>query len=251
VVGEVAGERLLQLADLAAHPPPSQLRQHLGVTLPGDQRGHHLPPGDPEDVTGHHRQLDLGVLKQLLGPLLLRGAGLDQITPIPGDVAQPPDLRRGHETRANHLPLGDLAQPHRVQLVGLGPARQVLDIAGVDQPRVESVRLQQVIRRFPVFRGGLHDHPGHAQLGQPVGQPQQRAGHRRIARHLLQPPTRPALVWHPHATHQLGLADVQRRDPRDDLLDLLVFLEHFRLPTRRDVEQLDGRPQGPHGIGGI
>ena len=36
-----------------------------------DQRGHHLPPRHPEAVTGHHRQLDLGVLQQLLHPLLL------------------------------------------------------------------------------------------------------------------------------------------------------------------------------------
>ena len=229
MVGEVAGERLLQLADLGAHPPPSQLRQHLGVTLPGDQRGHHLPPGDPEDVTGHHRQLDLGVLKQLLGPLLLRGAGLDQITPIPGDVAQPPDLRRGHETRANHLPLGDLAQPHRVQLVGLGPARQVLDIAGVDQPRVESVRLQQVIRRFPVFRGGLHDHPGHAQLGQPVGQPKQRGGHRGDRPDLLH--ALPARAGHPRAAHHLRLADIERRDPLDDLGFARFDLHRPRLRT--------------------
>jgi hypothetical protein len=38
-------------------------------------------------------------------------------------VAQPADLWWGHEARAQHLPLGDLGQPHRVELVGLGPAR--------------------------------------------------------------------------------------------------------------------------------
>ena len=35
---------------------------------------------------------------------------------------------RRHEAGPQHLPLGDLAQPHRVQPVGLGPARQVLDV---------------------------------------------------------------------------------------------------------------------------
>ena len=248
MVGEVAGEGLLQLADLAAHPAPGQLRQHLGVALPGDQRGHHLPPGDPEQVAGHHRQLDLGVLEQLLGPLLLRGARLDQITAVAGDVAQPADLRRRHQAGSDHLPLGDLAQPHRVELVGLWPTRQVLDVAGVDQPGLESVRLQQVVRRLPVVRGGLHHHPGHAQLGEPVGQPQQRAGHRRVGRHLLQPPTRPALVRHPHAAHQLGLADIQRGHPRDDLLGLMVLFEHTVLLAPHSATS--GRPQGPRGIGG-
>jgi hypothetical protein len=32
---------------LAAHPPPGQLGEHLGVTLPGDERLQHGPPGDP------------------------------------------------------------------------------------------------------------------------------------------------------------------------------------------------------------
>ncbi len=62
-----------QVRDLGAHPGPGQLGQHLRVPLAGDQRGHHVPAGDPEDVAGHHRQLDLGVLQQLLHPVLLRG----------------------------------------------------------------------------------------------------------------------------------------------------------------------------------
>src|SRR5215207_4635086 len=45
----------------------------LGVALPGDQCGQHGPAGDPEDVAGHHREFDLGVLQQLLHPLLFGG----------------------------------------------------------------------------------------------------------------------------------------------------------------------------------
>jgi hypothetical protein len=63
MVGEVPGERLLQPTDLAAQARTGQLRQHLRVPLTRDQRGHHLPPGDPEDVGGHHGQLDLGILE--------------------------------------------------------------------------------------------------------------------------------------------------------------------------------------------
>jgi hypothetical protein len=46
--------------------------------------------------------------------------------------------------------LGDLAQPDRVQPVGLGPAGQMLDVFGVDQPRLQTVGLEQVERRPPV-----------------------------------------------------------------------------------------------------
>ena len=101
----------------SAQPAPGQLREGLGVGLPTNQCRHHLPTGDPENVRSHHTELDLSVLQQLLHPLLLRGPGPDQIDPVPGQVPQPADLRRRHETRPQHLPFGDLAQPHRVQPV--------------------------------------------------------------------------------------------------------------------------------------
>jgi hypothetical protein len=38
------------------------------------------------------------------------------------------------------------------------------------------------------------------------------------------------LIRDPRAAHQFGLADIQRRDPRDDLLVVLRLCEHSRLP---------------------
>jgi hypothetical protein len=35
--------------------------------------------------------------------------------PVAGQVAQLPDRRRRHKAGTQHLPLGDLAQPHRIQ----------------------------------------------------------------------------------------------------------------------------------------
>jgi len=123
VVAEPTGERLLQVGDLAAHPAPGELGEHLGVALPGDQRGQHVAAGDPEDVGDHDAELDLGVLEQLLDPVLLRGPRRDLVGPVPGQVAQHPDRWRWHEAGAEHLPLGDLAQPHRVQPVRLRTSR--------------------------------------------------------------------------------------------------------------------------------
>jgi hypothetical protein len=77
----------------------------------------------------------------LLDPLLLGGAHPHQVGAVAGHVPQPADRRRWHEAGPQHLPLGQLAQPHRIQLVGLGPPRQVLDLAGVDQPDLKPVRL--------------------------------------------------------------------------------------------------------------
>jgi hypothetical protein len=75
VAGDVASERLLQRGDLAAHHVPGQLGQRRGVTLPAGQRGQHLAARDPEDAGDGQAQLDLGVLQQLLHPLLVRGPG--------------------------------------------------------------------------------------------------------------------------------------------------------------------------------
>jgi hypothetical protein len=119
--GEAPDECLVQLGQFGAHPRPRQLRQRLRVAFPGDQGGHHRPPGDPEDVRGDHGQLDAGVFEQLLHPVLLPTPFPDQVDPVAGEVPQLPDRRRRHETRPEHAPLGDLAQPHRVQLVGLRP----------------------------------------------------------------------------------------------------------------------------------
>ncbi len=124
--GEVAGERLFQQDDLLPQGPPGQLRQHLRVALTGHQRGHHVPAGDPENVGGHHAQLDLGVFQQLLRPLLLRGAGAHQVSAVAVRSRSRRICGGGTKLGPEHLPLGNLSQPDRIQLVGLRPARQVL-----------------------------------------------------------------------------------------------------------------------------
>jgi hypothetical protein len=226
MVAEAADEGLGQLGGLGAQAGACQLRQDFGVTLPGDQRGQHGPAGDTEDVAGDHAKLDLGVLQQLLHPVLLRGADRDQVGAVAGQVPQPPDRWWWDEAGAQHLPLGQLAQPHRVQPVGLGPPRQVLDITRVYQPHLKPMGFQQIEDRLPVVAGGLHHHPGHPKPGQPIGQHQQPAGHRLVGGDLLQPLAGLGGAWHPHTADQLRLADIQRRDPPDDLLGVLRLLQH-------------------------
>jgi hypothetical protein len=144
LVGEAPSERLYQQAEFGAQPGTGQLRQDLGVALAGHQRGQHGPPRHPEDVGGDHRELDLGILQQLLHPLLFGGPRRDQIGSVAGHVPQLPDRRWWHEAGPEHLPLGELAQPDRIQGVGLGPPGEVLDVTGIDQPDLEPGRFQQV-----------------------------------------------------------------------------------------------------------
>ena len=110
----------------------------------------------------------------------------------------------------------------------------MFDIAGVDQPRVQSVRLQQVEHRLPVRRRRLHHHSLDTHLDEPIGQLGQRLGHRRVGRHVLQPPFTARRCRHPHAAHQLRLTDVQGCHPGNDLLFIVRFGQHCRhllMPT--------------------
>jgi hypothetical protein len=67
----------------------------------------------------------------LLQPLLVPGAVGGQVGAQPGVVPQPADLDGWDERGSQHAPLVEPGQPHRIQLVGLGPARQVLDVTAL------------------------------------------------------------------------------------------------------------------------
>jgi hypothetical protein len=62
----------------------------------------------------------------LLQPLHVPGTFLGQVGPQPGVVAELADLGGWDERGAQHAPLVELGQPHRIQLVGLGAARDLL-----------------------------------------------------------------------------------------------------------------------------
>lgn len=59
---EVAGPRLLELADLRPQPPDGELGEHVRVGLAGDQRVKHRAPRLAHDVRRDRVQLDPGVL---------------------------------------------------------------------------------------------------------------------------------------------------------------------------------------------
>ena len=106
-------------------------------------------------------------------PCLLSGAGLGQVPPVPGMGAQPPDLLRRHEAGRQRPALGDLRQPHRVQLVGLGRPGQRLDLRGMIQLRSRSPPVPAGSTPASSSPRRLHPDLGHAPAPQPVRQRQQ------------------------------------------------------------------------------
>ena len=108
----------------------------------------------------------------------------------------------------------------------------MFDIAGVDQPRVQPMRLEQVEHRLPIRRRRLHHHPLHTHLDQPIGQLGQCLGHRGVRRDFLQPPLTASWRRHPHTAHQLRLRDIQGGHPGNDLLLIMGLSQHgFLLNT--------------------
>ena len=154
-----------------------------------------------------------------------------QVAPQPGVVPQPADLGGWDERGPQHAPLVEPGQPHRIQLVGLGAARQVLDVAGVDQPHHQAAGFQQIQPGPPVVGGGLDHDPLDPLAGQLLGQLDDGVGGGRHLPHLGDAPARLGRVRHAGAHHPRRLGHVDRGDPRHDLLGLLdLDLSRCRRP---------------------
>jgi hypothetical protein len=170
LVGEAADEGLLQQPRLARRRVRASSARTLGSRSPAISAASMARPETPKLSEATTERLIWASSSSLLHPLVLGGPHRHQVGAVAGQVPQPPDRRRRDEAGPQQLPLGHLAPPHRIQLVGLGPAGQVLDIAGIDRPDLKPVGLQQVERGLPGVAGGLHHHPGHAQRP-PAGPP--------------------------------------------------------------------------------
>ncbi len=173
VLTEVAGQRLHQLRDLRAHPTLGHLRQLLRVAFASDERGQHRPPGDPEDVAGHRRQLDPG-FELLLQPRRLPTTLGDQRGAVAGQIPQLPDRLRRHERGTQQPALTQLTPRRCRKHVGLATG-QPLSVGGVDEHHVQVV-LHQVERAAPVIASRFPHHQRHLLGDQPVPQLQQRVG---------------------------------------------------------------------------
>jgi hypothetical protein len=238
---EPAGQGLHQRGVLDSHPAPGQAGQYLRVALSGDQRPDHRPAGLAHDVGGHRRQLDQGVFQQLLDPLGMPGPVPGQVQPQPGVIPQLADLGRRDETGPQHAPLGQFRLPHAVELVRLGTAGDVLHVPGIDQLDIQASRFQQVVERPPVVGGRLERDLLDPQAGQVLAQLQDRVRGGIDVPDLRLAPARPGGMRHPGAHHPGRLGHVDRGDPLQDLLVLLV-VDLLRLAHHRH--------HAPHATGG-
>jgi hypothetical protein len=246
---EPAGQRLGQAIAFGFHPAAGQPGQQLRVPLAGDQCLQHVPDGLAADLAGHGRDLNQRVFQQFFQPGVVPGALAGQVGAQPGIVPQLADLGRGDERGPQHAPLGELGQPHRIQLVRFGPARGLLDIPGPDQLHRQPGRLQQVEPDAPVIRRGFQSHLLDPLGHQVISKLQDRPGGCVHGPHPGAALARPRRVRHPGAHHPRRLGHIDRGDPLQDLLvlgvlDLLRFhhRDHLLTPPQHTGE---GMPAGP------
>ncbi len=202
-------ERFDQSRDLGTHPTLRQLSEHHGVAFTRDEHLDHRPARLGPHLRRHRRQLDARVLEQLLESLDLLAPSPDLGLAVAGQLPQPPDLRRRHQTRADHPMGGHISEPLRVRHVGLA-SRHVLDVIRVHQPQLVETVLQPVEDRPPVHAGGLHHHQLNLSFGEP-----------------------PAKVSHPgRGRRERRLVDLHRRAVE-------------QLDTRRHRVSMDIKPSDP------
>ena len=69
---KASGQGLAQRRELPAQRATRQVGQDVGIAGALREGVEHGAPGDPEDITGHRRQLDARILEHLLGRLVSR-----------------------------------------------------------------------------------------------------------------------------------------------------------------------------------
>jgi hypothetical protein len=139
-------QRLLDARAPGPDLPRGQVGQDVGVALAAGERLQDEAGGlDPGQRRQDRRQLHQRAFQEFFQPLPFPGAVVHELEPGAGQVAQRPDLGRGHERGAQQAHLGQPGDPLRVQPVGLGPAGQLPGVGGVHQLDAQPCGLQHVV----------------------------------------------------------------------------------------------------------
>lgn len=141
-------------------------------------------PRDAGDVADHLVELEVHLGQRLLHALNHGGAIADEGVAVTDVAAQDADLVVGAEGGREQPEGVQLLQPLAVLDVALSRG-DVLDVARVDEPHLESASLQDLEQGDPVDAGGLHRHRVDAAALEPVGELMEVGGEAAKAAHRL------------------------------------------------------------------
>src|SRR5262249_7433426 len=157
---------------------------------------------------------DPRVLQELVQPVGLAGAVLNENLTVPREVREFAYRRRRHEAAPQQPVLQALRDPRTVLHVGL-PTRNLFDVGGVAE-QTREVLFEDVVNRLPVTSGALQGHVGDSVSFQPITQGQQLRCRRPKGPHLLF--ARSPQPRYPHARRYRLLVYVQPTHPVDQPL---------------------------------
>jgi len=149
-----AFHRARQPVPFAAQAAFGQVGEGLGVSMTGGKLRQDQPSRDSRYIRSPHRQLDVGIFRELLYPIDQSHPLLDKRAAIAGQVPQFPLGHRRHKASAQQAMLQEVGQPGGIFDIGL-PPRDSLHMLGIDQLDLEHA-LQHVEDRFPVVARTLH-----------------------------------------------------------------------------------------------
>ncbi len=133
--------------------------QHLGVSLPRQNRVEDRQARDPREVAEDVVELEVHLGEGLLHVLGVRGCQLNQGVPVPEEGPHGTDRLRRAEGPPQETDGMQILEPLAVLDVGL-PAGHVLDVARIHQTHRQAPRLEDLVEGDPVHAGGLHGHGG-------------------------------------------------------------------------------------------
>jgi hypothetical protein len=158
-----------QEAMMVGHPPPqcldellagsleaadAQVHELFGIGLAGNQRLEDLASTGAHDVADRARELDVGVLENLLNAVGVLHDLASELLTCSREVADLLDRCWRHKAAADQ-PVGEqVSKPHRIVHVRLAPGN-VLDVLRVRKHELERI-LEHVPDRLPVNAARLH-----------------------------------------------------------------------------------------------
>ena len=143
--------------------------QHLTIALPSDNGAQNLLPRLTDHVRDDVGQLDVHLRERLLHALHLPALASQKHPALAPQRAQHTNFF-ARTKRATKQSVGhELLQPLAVQHIGFA-ARDIFDVARIDQKYFETARFQKLEQRDPVHARGFHRDRVDAASVEPVGQ---------------------------------------------------------------------------------
>ena len=150
VRGELACEGECQLRTLVLQGAERQGRSHLGIAFARDQGSQHAAPGDPKESGDHTAEFEVGILEELVHPVLALAPCLHQGDAGARHIPQGTNIGRWHKAGPDE-PMGQqLGDPGCIPFIRLF-ARAAAHRMCVADEHLDHAS-EYAINRLPILR---------------------------------------------------------------------------------------------------